>query len=88
MNRVADITERLRTAFSAETIEIEDQSHLHAGHAGAAGGGGHYNVTIVSERFVDLDTLARHRLVYQAVEELMHSDIHALSIRAYTPEEH
>ena len=87
MNRVADITERLRTAFSAETIEIEDQSHLHAGHAGAAGGGGHYNVTIVSERFVDLDTLARHRLVYQAVEELMHSDIHALSIRAYTPEE-
>ncbi|MBR02981.1 MAG: BolA family transcriptional regulator [Acidiferrobacteraceae bacterium] len=87
MNRVADITERLRTAFSTETIEIEDQSHLHAGHAGAAGGGGHYNVTIVSERFVDLDTLARHRLVYQAVEELMHSDIHALSIRAYTPEE-
>ncbi len=87
MNRVADITERLRTAFSTEAIEIEDQSHLHAGHAGAAGGGGHYNVTIVSERFVDLDTLARHRLVYQAVEELMHSDIHALSIRAYTPEE-
>jgi BolA protein len=88
MNRVADITERLRTASSTETIEIEDQSHLHAGHAGAAGGGGHYNVTIVSERFVNLDTLARHRLVYQAVEELMHSDIHALSIRAYTPEEH
>ena len=87
MNRVADITERLRTAFSTEAIEIEDQSHLHAGHAGAAGGGGHYKVTIVSERFVDLDTLARHRLVYQAVEELMHSDIHALSIRAYTPEE-
>ena len=81
------IVSRLREHLSAESVEIEDQSHLHAGHAGAAGGGGHYEVTIVASCFRGLNTLARHRLVYEAVGELMKKEIHALSIQAYSAEE-
>ena len=81
------IVSRLREYLSAESVEIEDQSHLHAGHAGAAGGGGHYEVTIVASCFKGLNTLARHRLVYEAVGELMKKEIHALSIQAYSAEE-
>ena len=81
------IVSRLREHLSAESVEIEDQSHLHAGHAGAAGGGGHYEVTIVARCFKGLNTLARHRLVYEAVGELMKKEIHALSIQAYSAEE-
>jgi len=81
------IVSRLREHLSAESVEIEDQSHLHAGHAGAAGGGGHYQVTIVADCFKGLNTLARHRLVYDAVADLMKKEIHALSIQAYSAEE-
>ena len=81
------IVSRIREHLSAESVEIEDQSHLHAGHAGAAGGGGHYEVTIVASCFKGLNTLARHRLVYEAVGDLMKKEIHALSIRAYSVEE-
>ena len=81
------IVSRLREHLSAESVEIEDQSHLHAGHAGAADGGGHYEVTIVASCFKGLNTLARHRLVYEAVGELMKKEIHALSIQAYSAEE-
>ena len=81
------IVTRLREHLSAESVEIEDQSHLHAGHAGAAGGGGHYEVTIVASCFKGLNTLARHRLVYEAVGDLMKKEIHALSIQAYSAEE-
>ncbi len=81
------IVSRLREHLSAESVEIEDQSHLHAGHAGAAGGGGHYEVTIVASCFKGLNPLARHRLVYDAVGELMKKEIHALSIQAYSAEE-
>lgn len=81
------IVSRLREHLSAESVEVEDQSHLHAGHAGAAGGGGHYEVTIVASCFKGLNTLARHRLVYEAVGELMKKEIHALSIQAYSAEE-
>ena len=81
------IVNRLREHLSAESVEIEDQSHLHAGHAGAAGGGGHYQVTIVADCFKGLNTLARHRLVYDAVGDLMKKEIHALSIQAYSAEE-
>ena len=81
------IVSRLREHLSAESVEIEDQSHLHAGHAGATGGGGHYEVTIVASCFKGLNTLARHRLVYEAVGELMKKEIHALSIQAYSAEE-
>ena len=81
------IVSRIREHLSAESVEIEDQSHLHAGHAGAAGGGGHYEVTIVASCFKGLNTLARHRLVYEAVGDLMKKGIHALSIQAYSVEE-
>ena len=81
------IVSRIREHLSAESVEIEDQSHLHAGHAGAAGGGGHYEVTIVASCFKGLNTLARHRLVYEAVGDLMKKELHALSIQAYSAEE-
>lgn len=68
-------------------LEIEDESALHAGHAGAKSGGGHYRLRIVSEAFAQKNTLARHRLVYATLGNLMQNKIHALSIIAYSPEE-
>ena len=87
MDRVKTITEKLELALAPEHLEITDDSHLHAGHAGAAGGGGHFSVKIVSSRFQGCATLARHRRVYQAVSDMMPGEIHALSIKALTPEE-
>ena len=87
MDRASTITEKLERALAPEHLEITDDSHLHAGHAGAAAGGGHFTVKIVSSRFQGQSTLARHRLVYQAVSDMMPGEIHALSIRARTPEE-
>lgn len=69
------------------SIEIEDDSALHAGHAGAKGGGGHYRMTMVSDAFIGKNTVARHRLIYGALGELMRTRIHALAIRALTAEE-
>ena len=88
MDRVELIRERLSGALDPEHLEIIDDSHRHAGHAGAAGGGGHFTVIIVSEKFAQQKSLMRHRLVYQAVTDLMPSQIHALSINAMTPEEY
>ena len=83
--------ERLRTllagALAPSQLEVIDESHLHAGHAGAASGGGHYRVKIVSERFEGLRLVMRHRLVYDAVQGMMHTDIHALAITAHAPSE-
>jgi BolA protein len=77
---------RLR-ALDPETIDIYDESAQHAGHAGARAGGGHYVLLIVSRRFAGQSRVARHRLVYAALGELMQTQIHALAITAYTPEE-
>lgn len=77
----------LEAALSPLSLQIDDESHLHAGHAGARSGRGHYRVEIVSTRFAGLAPLARHRAVYDALGELMSTDIHALSIRAQTPDE-
>ena len=88
MDRVETIRQQLSDAFAPTHLDIIDESHMHKGHAGAASGAGHFNVTIVSEQFTGQATLARHRLVYQAVDNLMPSEIHALSIRALTPDEH
>lgn len=85
--RVAQIETRLRTALAPTSLEIIDESAQHAGHDGAKSGGGHYAVTIVSDRFAGQALLARHRLVYQALDELMRRDIHALRITALTPDE-
>jgi len=87
MDRVALIRERLTAALAPELLEIVDDSHRHAGHAGAAGGGGHFSVIIVSGKFAKQTSLARHRLVYQVLGDLMPAQIHALSINAMTPEE-
>lgn len=67
-------------------VEIEDDSAKHAGHAGNTGGG-HYNLLIVSEQFEGLSLIQRHRLVFEHVDDLMQSQIHALSIKAKTPTE-
>ena len=81
------IRQRLSVHLDPESVEIEDQSHLHAGHAGAASGGGHFEVVAVAQNFSGLNMLARHRLVYDALGEAMRNEIHALSIKAYTPDE-
>lgn len=70
-----------------QQIQIVDESARHAGHEGAKSGGGHYLLTIVSREFLGKSTLVRHRLVYAVLKEMMHKDIHALSVKAYTPEE-
>jgi BolA protein len=69
------------------TLELTDDSHKHAGHEGARDGRGHFSLLIVSPAFRGLNPIARHRAVYAAVGELMNTDIHALSMRAYAPEE-
>jgi BolA protein len=78
---------RLRATLQPLTLEIIDDSHQHAGHAGAADGRGHYTVLIVAERFAGVPVVRRHRLVYEAVGDMMTSDIHALSIQALAPGE-
>lgn len=83
----ADLIRQRLEALEPESVVLEDESAQHRGHAGAASGGGHFRLTLVSPRFRGLPTLARHRLVYEAMGELMHREIHALSISALTPEE-
>ena len=85
--RAERLERRLRSALDPIEIEIVDDSHRHAGHAGAADGRGHFSVNVVSERFANLPVVRRHRLVYEAVGDLMTTDIHALSIRALAPGE-
>jgi len=80
------IRERL-AALDPETLDLADESALHAGHAGAAAGGGHYRLVIVSPRFRGHGTVARHRMVYDALGPMMRREIHALSIQALAPEE-
>ncbi len=70
-----------------EQMEIIDESHRHAGHAGARGGGGHYVVRIVAAQFAGKTTIARHRMIYSALGDLMQRDIHALTIQALAPNE-
>jgi len=85
--RIAEIRSRLEAAFSPDLLEIVDESHRHAGHAGAKDGRGHFVVRIVSDRFEGVKPLARHRLVYAALGTLMQTDIHALSVEALSPTE-
>lgn len=86
-DRVSRIEAILTAYFSPSHLLVKDQSHLHAGHAGAQDGKGHFDVTIVSEAFAGNRPLARHRQVYDALAEMMESDIHALRINAKTPDE-
>ena len=87
MDRREHIEERLRDALAATHVDVIDESHRHAGHAGAASGGGHFRATIVSGRFEGLSRVARQRLVYEALASEMRSEIHALALRTLTPAE-
>ena len=73
--------------LSPRRLELIDDSAKHAGHAGARSGGGHYRLLIVADAFTGKSTLSRHRLVYDALGELMRSRIHALSIQSLAPDE-
>jgi BolA protein len=81
-----DIEHALRAALAPTALSITDDSHLHAGHAGAREGR-HFSVRISSARFVGLSRVARHRLVYDALHRLMPEGIHALAISAQAPDE-
>ncbi len=87
MTTVERIERALRSALHPEALRIEDDSHLHAGHAGAAGGGGHYRVTITSAAFAGRSPVERHRMVYAALEGEMKGAIHALALTARAPGE-
>ena len=74
-------------ALDPAVLEIVDESWKHAGHAGARDGGGHYVLHIASAQFIGNSTVARHRMIYSALGELMKREIHALTIQAHTPDE-
>ncbi|HJV84878.1 MAG TPA: BolA family protein [Noviherbaspirillum sp.] len=86
-DRIEQMRSRLTATFAPLACQLEDESHLHAGHAGAASGAGHYTVRLVSDRFEGLNRVARHRLVYDCLRDMMTSDIHALNIIAIAPSE-
>ena len=86
--RIKRFEQDLRQAFAVDLLNIEDESHLHAGHAGAASGGGHFKLTIVAPEFAGLNLVARHRSIYQALDSHIPTEIHALTITALTPAEY
>jgi BolA protein len=86
-SRALRLRERLQQRFAPLLLEIHDDTHHHAGHAGAAGGQSHFRVRIVAEAFRAMPTLARHRLVYAAVDDMLKTEIHALAIEALPPAE-
>jgi len=85
--RATAIEAILRKAFSPLKLLVKDQSHLHAGHEGAKGGGSHFHVTIVSADFAGCTQIERHRKVFGALQSMMETDIHALRIEAKTPDQ-
>ena len=86
MDLPAAIRGRL-AALDPQSLDLLDESGLHVGHEGAKAGGSHFRLTIVSPRFAGRDTLARHRMIYAALCLLMQREIHALAIRALSPDE-
>jgi BolA protein len=85
--RVTLIKEKLTAVLTPTHLEVIDESQKHASHAGACDGGGHFIVTIVSPQFTEKTLIQRHRMVYAAIDELMKTAIHALSIHAQSPDE-
>ena len=85
--RIALFEADLRSTFQVNQLTIEDESHLHAGHAGAASGGGHFKLTIVAPEFEGMNQVARHRAIYAALNKHFPEAIHALTILAFTPSE-
>lgn len=87
MERLDRIRAQLVATFSPLQCQLDDESALHAGHAGAASGGGHYRIRLVSALFEGQTRIVRHRLVYDCLHDMMHTDIHALAIIALAPSE-
>jgi len=87
MDRARWLEDTLREKLQPQHLQVTDESALHAGHPGAAGGGGHFRVVIVCDSFRDQSLLARQRSVYAAVGDAMRSTIHALALTTLTPEE-
>ena len=85
--RLAEIRARLQAALSPESLQVQDEGHMHVGHEGAKDGRGHFRVLVVSDHFRGKTLIQRHRLIYQAMGDLMQTDIHALAIDAWTPDE-
>jgi len=85
--RIVAFEQDLGKSFTIKHLQVDDESHLHAGHAGAASGGGHFKVTIVAPEFIGLSLVARHRAIYAALNKHIPQEIHALTISALTPEE-
>ncbi|KRB93259.1 BolA family protein [Noviherbaspirillum sp. Root189] len=85
--RIDKIRERVLATFAPLECQLDDESHLHAGHAGASTGAGHYRLRLVSDRFAGLNRIARHRLVYDCLRDMMQSEIHAINIIAIAPSE-
>ncbi len=85
--RITAFQASLQRQLQPTQLAIDDESHLHAGHAGAAGGAGHFRITITAQAFTGLNSVARHRLVYGALKEFMPHEIHALAIHALAPNE-
>ena len=86
-DRIARIRASLEQALAPQALEIEDESHRHAGHAGARDGRGHYRVRIVAAAFAGMPLLKRHQRVYAALGDLMQTDIHALALDTRAPDE-
>ncbi|MFZ3004124.1 MAG: BolA family protein [Undibacterium umbellatum] len=87
MTRQEKILARLTETLQPAQCQLTDDSEAHRGHAGSAGGAGHYSVRIVCEQFDGLNRISRHRLVYDAVGDMMQTEIHALNIVALSPSE-
>ena len=85
--RMIEIRTRLEAEFTPVTLQVDDEGHMHVGHEGAKSGLGHFRVLVVSDKFQGQSPIKRHRLVYQAMGEMMQTDIHALAIEAFTPDE-
>jgi len=82
MKRINKIKKRLETHFNPKHLEVIDESHLHKGHVGARDGKGHYRLNMISSCFLKTSPIERHRMIFSALEDMMETDIHALSINA------
>jgi len=87
LDRRSRIESLLRERLAAQHVEVIDESVLHAGHAGAAGGAGHFRALVVSPRFEGKSLVERQRLVYGALAEMLSAEIHALAMKTLTPEQ-
>lgn len=86
-DRKKEIERRLAQALEPETLGVEDESHLHEGHAGAKDGRSHFRVLIIASVFEGKSMLERHRMLYRILDDMMRTDIHALAIDAWSPDE-